>query len=332
MGPMIRNRILPLLLCPVILATPARPAPGQAPAAQQPAADVPYVGPDAEAVDGLPVLKKLLHGGRLRLSLDESSASDRFYFGLVAYVRSPQAGTQSTEFAVWREGEKFLLWSWSRQGNQRMPACTVTDGLFVGLDQKNPGGVVMFEGGHPEVVFSATDDRKGGRFAVTYHPTGRDAAVVVFDAKAIIQSSFESMVTASYDEKAKAIRVQTRRMRMEIKPEDDPKQPCAVRSLRVTGQTQAMGFWLSNVKLDPPPRVDNFTAANVEVTGLPVRRLSEGDVDEFKPYFDVPLPDFNSDARHRQAAGKVWSLMRPAEPAKDSPKKEQPKFEPTLEF
>jgi hypothetical protein len=140
------RRVAPLALCLALLADCA-PAWGQ-PSDGPP----PFSGPEAEAVDGLPALKKLVDGGRLKLSLDETSAADTFYFGLVAYLRTPQAGTQSTEMAVWREGQSFLFWSWARDSKNSVPTCAVTDGLFVGLDLKNPGGVVLFEGGHPEVA------------------------------------------------------------------------------------------------------------------------------------------------------------------------------------
>lgn len=301
-------------------------------AQQQSEGPPPFSGPEADAVDGLPALKKLVEGGRLKLSLDETSATDRFYFGLVAYVRSAQAGTQSTEMAVWREGDKFLFWSWARDGKVSIPTCAVTDGLIVGCDLKNPGGVVLFEGGHPEVAFTAAPDMKGGEFLVRYHPTGRDAARLVFDAKAIIQSSFETMTSASYDEKNKSIKVTTKRARMEIKPEDDPKRPCAVRSLMITGQSQAVGFWLATDPIKPPPRVEKLTAANLEATGLAVRRLTVEDAEELGAFFKVPLPNFLADARHRQASQKIWSVMRPDQPPKSDAKKGPAKFEPVLPF
>jgi hypothetical protein len=264
------------------------------------------------------------------VSLAAPRAADTFYFGLVAYLRSPQ-GTQQTEMAVWREGEKFLVWSWSRDAKNAVPTCAVTDGLFVGLDHKNPGGVVALEGGHPEVAFTASPDKKGMEFLVRYHPTGRDAPRLVFDAKAIIQSSFETMTSASLEEKNKSIKVTTRRARMEIRPEDDPKRPCALRSLMVKGQNQAVGFWVHPEPLKPPPRVEKLTVANIEATGLSVRRLTAEDEQELQPYFNVPIADFRSDPRHKQAAQKIWSVMRPDDSAKDA-RKGPAKFETTVPF
>jgi hypothetical protein len=192
--------------------------------------------------------------------------------------------------------------------------------------------VVLFEGGHPEVAFTAAPDKKGGEFLVRYHPAGRDAARLVFDAKAIIQSSFETMTSASYDEKNKSIKVTTKRARMEIKPEDDAKRPCAVRSLTITGPAQAVGFWLATDPIKPPPRVEKLTAANLQATGLAVRRLTVDDEKELAPYFSVPLPNFLSDPRHRQASQKIWSVMRPDPPSKDDTKKGPSKFEPVVPF
>jgi hypothetical protein len=140
------------------------------------------------------------------------------------------------------------------------------------------------------------------------------------------------MTSASYDEASKSIKVTTKRARMEIKPEDDPKRPCAVRSLTITGPSQAVGFWLAPNPIKPPPRVEKLTAANIEATGLAVRRLTVEDEDELRSFFSVPLPDFRTDPRHRQASQKIWSVMRPDQSPKDDAKKGPAKFEPVVPF
>jgi hypothetical protein len=327
--------LLRVLLCVILfsaaIARAADPSPeGGAKAPDAPQA--PITGPDAEAVDGLPVLKQLVEGGRLRLSADDASAATTFYFALFAYVRGPQGVSPSTEVAVWRDGQHLLVWTGSRQDKKPpLPTCAMTDGLFVGLDPKNPGGVVLIDGGHPEVVFSGSQDKKGIDFVVAYRRTGLDAARVFFDGKAIIQSSFSTMTSASYDEKNKTVAVTTKRAKMQLKPAADPKAPCALEWLTVTGPTQAVALRMAQEPLKPPPRVENFTAAAVEASGLPLRRLGADDPDsELRPYFDVPVADFYADPRHRQAAEKLWMILRPP-PAGVKPQ-ESGKFQKTLPF
>src|SRR4051812_44761818 len=69
---------------------------------------------NADAVDGLPALKKLFEGDRLRLSNDAQSASKTFYFTLTGWVRAPQG---RNDVAVWRDGDKLLVWSWCYPGD-----------------------------------------------------------------------------------------------------------------------------------------------------------------------------------------------------------------------
>jgi hypothetical protein len=309
-------------------AEPPPDAGAKAPDASRP----PVAGPDAEAVDGLPVLKRLVEGGRLRLSADESGAATSFYFALFAYVRGPQGASPSTEVAVWRDGPHLLIWTGSRQEKKPpLPTCAMTDGLFVGLDPTHPGGLVMIEGGHPEVIFSGSQDKKGIDFFAGYRRTGLDAARVVFDGKAVIQSSFSTMTSASYDERSKTVTVTTRRAKMQLKPAPDPKLPCALEWLTVTGPSQAVALRMAQEPLNPPPKVENFTAAAVEASGLPLRRLGAEDPEaELRPYFDIPVADFYADPRHRQAAEKLWTILRPP-PAGVKPQ-DSGKFEKTLPF
>ena len=63
-----------------------------------------------------------------------------------------------------------------------------------------------------------------------------------------------------------------------------------------------------------------------------MRRLTAEEGEELRPYFDVPTADFRTDARHREAAAKMWSVMRPAAQPKDAAKKAPVEFEPTLPF
>src|SRR6185436_9094938 len=98
----------------------------------------------------------------------------------------------------------------------------ITDGLFVGLDPKHPGGLVLIEGGHPEVVFAGAPDGQGAEFQYRYRPAGADAARVVFDARSLIQSTFPRMLSASRDEQRKTIKVRTQRAMLEVKPAQPP--------------------------------------------------------------------------------------------------------------
>jgi len=302
----------------------AKSEPDDAPAPDGPP---PVSGSDEKAVDGLPALKQLVEGGRLRLSLDQTSAADTFCFWLVAWVRTPQA-TPFTEIGVWRDRDHYAIWSWARQGQGGFPCCLATDGLFVDLDPKNPGGVVLFEGGHPEAVLSGDDELKGAKFFVGYRRDGGDPARVLFDAKRLIQSTYPTMVAASLDEKNKTIRVTTRRARMDIKPTTDPKMPCAVEYLGATGPKQAVQFRLSATPPDSRPRIDRLTAESVKGIPVPIRELSGQDAD-FEPYFNVPIADFTTDPRHRQAAERLWAIVRPpGDPRKQAPTK----VEKTLPF
>jgi hypothetical protein len=323
--------LLGVILFTATTALAADPSPevgAKSPDAPQP----PITGPEADAVDGLPVLKQLVEGGRLRLSADESGATTTFYFALFAYVRGPQGASPSTEVAVWRDGDHLLVWTGSRQDKKPpLPTCAMTDGLFVGLDPKNPGGLVLIDGGHPEVVFSGSQDKKGIDFVVGYRRSGLDSAHIVFDGKAILQSSFSTMTSASYDEKNKTVTVTTKRAKMQLKPAADAKLPCAVEWMTVTGPTQAVAMRMAQEPLKPPPRLEKFTAAAVEASGLPLRRLGSDDPEsELRPYFDVPVADFYADPRHRQAAEKLWMILRPP-PAGAKPQ-EPGKFQKTLPF
>jgi hypothetical protein len=87
-------------------------------------------------------------------------------------------------------------------------------------------------------------------------------------------------------------------------------------------------FRLSATPPDPRPRIDRLTAESVKGIPVPIRELSGEDAD-FEPYFNVPIADFTTDPRHREAAQRLWAIVRPA----GDPKKQAPtKVEKTLPF
>jgi len=280
---------------------------------------------NADAVDGLPALKKLFDGGRLRLSNDDQSAAKAFYFTLTGWVRTPPG---RADIAVWRDGDKLLVWSWSYPAGDDRPesaiaTCAAADGLFVGLDPKNPGGLVLFQGGHPEVVLAGAADKQSADFRVRYRPAGADAARVLFDGRTLIQSTFPRMLSASLDAQQGLIKVKTEKATVDVKPAGE-KRPCALDYVMITGEQQAVTFYVPPEPPKPQPLVGQLTAQAVKALGLPLRTLTADDEAAFRPYFDVPVADFQTDPRHRQAAMKLWSLLQE--------KGEEKKFEPKLSF
>jgi hypothetical protein len=122
----------------------------------------------------------------------------------------------------------------------------------------------------------------------------RRAARVLFDGKTLIQSTFPRTLSASRDAQQGLIKLKTEKATVDVKPAGE-KRPCALDYVMITGEQQAVTFYVPPEPPKPQPLVGQLTAQAVKGLGLPLRTLAADDEAAFRPYFDVPVADFQTD-------------------------------------
>ena len=289
---MVTLGLISVLLLP--LSVHGEESPTTAPATQ------PSTKPSA---DSLKAMTDLATHTKLLLSNDAKSAHDKFSCAIVINP-APNGPAQSTTILLVRDGDHVGI----VVGARGLPAYYMTDGLLVGVDPKNPGQLMMHEGGSVRLHFAGKDE--GGNLSYSSHAKENH---VVVDPSALIQSMAAKLSETDYRPELGRLGLIAEggdRLRIRLpradKPDSYPIESLLFEASGPSGLTFAFGNVTPNVALKKS--IARCTADDVRKLGIPIRKLSDDEID--KEYFALARAEFAENEEEQETAEKLRDLFK----------------------
>jgi hypothetical protein len=257
----------------------------------------------APAGDGNAVLQRLLDRGKLELSTRPTSAAERFHF-----VCKVQSGPTTRSFYVVRDGDRVALVAWPGDAEGGAPPSLYsTNGLTVAVDPDEPGGLILLEGGQPEVTVTADATGLVMEFGASSNQAA--PAPVLLDVAPILKRALEKSRRSNYDPRRGVAQVDTGRSVVTVLVPTDPAKQTVLgfEELVLGGQGLGVGIKIPR-SAEPTRDYLSVTAADVRKLGVPVR--TPGKEFDVKRLWLSPV-DLRRDARLAAAAEKLQSLFKP---------------------
>jgi hypothetical protein len=161
----------------------------------------------APPADAMAVVQRLLDRGKLELSTRPSSAAERFHFLCKTQAGGKDAGLATRCFHVIRDHDRVALVSWPGDENGiDRPSVYSTNGLTVAVDLDRPGGLILLEGGRPEV--RVTHDGNSLVMEFGFKSDGDNtAASVLLDVAPILKRAMTKARRSNYDARTGLVQV-----------------------------------------------------------------------------------------------------------------------------
>jgi hypothetical protein len=215
-------------------------------------------------------------------------------------------GTQN--FYVIRDGAKVALVSWPGEAEGRgLPSCYSTNGLLVALDPDNPGGLILVEGGHPDVTVTYGD--QGGVMQFGHTADGKGEASILLDAAAILKTYMEKARRTNYDPASGVVQADTGRTVLSMVVPTDPAQQTILGFTELAMGNKEFGVWVKVAQSAAPSRdYLSVTADAVRKLGLPLRTPGK-EFDAKRLWLNST--DASRDPKLRRASEGLESLFVP---------------------
>ena len=256
------------------------------------------------APDALKALADLAAKPRLLLTNDGSSAHEKFSFALA--IHPPPGGQgQSTTVLVVRDGDRMGV----VVGARGLPCYYMTDGLLIAVDPRNPGKLMMHEGGSVRLLFGGKE--AGAKSGLGYIARGRQNSIVL-DPAAMLTSIALTVNQTDYRPDLQRLGLKTESgHRVKIKlPRDDKVGAYPIESLlfqahEPDGLTFAFANVTPNVVLKKS--IAYRTAEDCRKLKIPIRMLTDADLE--KDYFALARKDFGENDEEQETAEKLRGLF-----------------------
>jgi hypothetical protein len=255
------------------------------------------------------LIDALARGGHT-LSTGKESAAERFSFTLTMFVTAGGATHRNT-YIVARDKEETAVVCLSEEG---YPFAFLKDGLFVALDRKEPGRLVLSTTGAPRVVLSMTgQNAESLDFGISF-VRSLDAPEVRLDIEKLVRGALDKATRAAHDEKTRSVRLETERSEAIFRissPDNKGELPIAEMTLR---NKKGFGVTVTSIRVGGDRAAILSVAKDAfERLRLPMHVAGEKEV------LRLPLfapPQFAADRVEREAAEKVRTLFPAIPPPK----------------
>lgn len=256
------------------------------------------------APDALKALADLAAKPKLLLTHDATSAHEKFSFALA--INPPAGGQcQSTTVLVVRDGARIGV----VVGAKGLPCYYMTGGLMIGVDPKNPGKLMMHEGGSIQLLFGGKDAGSHSHLSYSVRP-GENS--IILDPATMLTSISPKVVRADYRPELQRLGIKTDtgdnlkiRLARPDKPDAYPIESLMLQSPGPNGLTFAFGNVTPNVALKQS--IASRTADDVRKLGIPIRTLTDEDL--AKEFVALARADFAENEAEQEAAEKLRGLF-----------------------
>ena len=266
-------------------------------AAEDAATSQPSTQPSAES---LKALADIAAKPMLLLTHDSKSALEKYTFA-IAINPPADSSSQTTNVMVVRDGKK----SGVLVGARGYPSYYMTQGLFIGMDQKNPGGLIVHEGGSMQVVFGGAD---AGRKSKLNYLADRGKDIISLDPAGMLNSVAANVASADYRPNMQRLSLKTKDgNHLVIKlPRTDAAGIYPIESLLFQPQeTGGFTFAFGNVQPNVAFKksITNRTLDDAKKLGVPIRILKDDEVE--KEYIALARKDFGEKEEESMAVEKL---------------------------
>ena len=289
-----RILIISLLLCAPLTRADEKPTDSRA--TTQPATQ--------PAPEALAALADLAAHPKLLLTNDSTSAHQKFSYALA--INPPAGGLgQSTTVLVVRDGDRIGV----VVGAKGLPCYYMTEGLMIGVDPKNPGQLMMHEGGSVQLLFGGKD--AGVHSGLSYSARPRQNSVVL-DPAALLTSIVTKANRTDFRPDLHRLGIHTStgdqlKIKMAALGNESayPIESLMMQAPAPLGMSFAFGNVTPNVVLKKS--IAGRTAADVRKLGIPIRQLSDEDLP--KEFFALARKDFAENEEEQETAEKLRALF-----------------------
>ena len=270
-------------------------------AAEDAATSQPSTQPSAES---LKALADIAAKPMLLLTHDSKSALEKYTFA-IAINPPADSSSQTTNVMVVRDGKK----SGVLVGARGYPSYYMTQGLFIGMDQKNPGGLIVHEGGSMQVVFGGAD---AGRKSKLNYLADRGKDIISLDPAGMLNSVAANVASADYRPNMQRLSLKTKDgNHLVIKlPRTDAAGIYPIESLLFQPQ-EAGGFTFAFGNVQPniafKKSITNRTLDDAKKLGVPIRMLKDDEVE--KEYIALARKDFGEKEEEIIAVEKLQGFF-----------------------
>ena len=240
----------------------------------------------------------------LLLTHDSKSAHEKFTFS-IAINPPADSDSQSTTVLVVRDGKKTGV----IVGAKGYPSYYMTQGLFIGMDQKNPGGLIVHEGGSMQVVFGGPDAGKKSRLN---YVAAKGQDVITLDPGGMLSSITGNIASSEYRPQSNRLVVKTNEgNRITIKlPRSETQGVYPIESLLFQpaesgGFTFAFGNVQPNVAFKKS--ITDRTLEDARKLGVPIRILKDEEVE--KEFVALARKEFGMSDQEQQTAEKLQGFF-----------------------
>jgi hypothetical protein len=279
---------------------------------QPPTATAPANRDADKAADGTARLKAFLaeHGKELELSTEAGSVSDRFFVGLVVKPTVGKKPERSVSTAIFRDRDRVSMLVRSAIGEDMVPTCVVANGVGVGLDVSNPGGIVLMKDAQPDI----TIETKGDEFVFSQWVRRRadKKPFVRVDIGSVLRGALEGAEAVTYEEATNVFTIHRTRTKTEVKLAGPDSRPlCPVKWLVVTstnqGEQRQIQLFVLGRDVDPSLDFAALTPDSIAALRLPTRPLEPGP--KSAGVLFLPPAEIHTDYNHRAVGGKIYNLV-----------------------
>ena len=296
---MSKSKSIPILLITLLICTPLARADGKP--TDSPDTTQPTTQPAPEA---LKALADLAAHPKLLLTNDSTSAHPKFSYALA--INPPAGGLgQPTTVLVVRDGDRIGV----VVGAKGLPCYYMTEGLMIGVDPKNPGQLMMHEGGSVQLLFGGKD--AGVHSGLSYSARPRQNSVVL-DPAALLTSIVTKANRTDFRPDLHRLGIYTStgdqlKIKMAALGNESayPIESLMMQAPAPLGMSFAFGNVTPNVVLKKS--IAGRTAADVRKLGIPIRQLSDEDLP--KEFFALARKDFAENEEEQETAEKLRALF-----------------------
>ncbi len=290
----VRTLLISLLVC-----SPLARADGKL--TDSPGTTQPTTQPAPEA---LKALADLAAHPKLLLTNDSTSAHPKFSYALA--INPPAGGLgQPTTVLVVRDGDRMGV----VVGAKGLPCYYMTEGLMIGVDPKNPGQLMMHEGGSVQLLFGGKD--AGVHSGLSY--TARHGQnSIVLDPAALLTSIVTKANRTDFRPDLHRLGIHTStgdqlKIKMAALENESayPIESLMMQAPAPLGMSFAFGNVTPNVVLKKS--IAGRTATDARKLGIPIRQLSDEDLP--KEYFALARKDFAENEEEQETAEKLRALF-----------------------
>jgi hypothetical protein len=253
--------------------------------------------------EGVAALKKLLDAGNLRLSTGDRLTK---HFNALVHVgfRTPDGKRHSTNYLVERDDERVSILLLTAD---TLPFCYITNKLLVAVDTRNPGQLLLHEGGNPSFAISS-DHREVHSICDISYRSRAEKPNLVLDFSAILDACVGKLKAAEVDKKKNSIELETEHALVSVElPYPDDSQSFPIKAFVMSGKAKD---WLAvgsiGVDSRAPANFSGVTKDVIESLGLPIRAMG---VDEAGRVELIAPSGFGTTEKEKDAASRLTKLF-----------------------